>query len=153
MENSSLSEKKIGLLIWNVSIYWQNKLRLILSQYHLSLNEYLILESLKILKKNINLPSQINISSFSGIDESVVSVCLKSLENKKLIKRTVDQDNRKKVINILPTGQKLFDEIFPKINQQETNLFDKLQNEKLNFCNSLKLILGKKIRIKAEKSL
>ena len=153
MENSSLSEKKIGLLIWNVSIYWQNKLRLILSQYHLSLNEYLILESLKILKKNINLPSQINISSFSGIDESVVSVCLKSLENKKLIKRTVDQDNRKKVINILPTGQKLFDEIFPKINQQETNLFDKLQDEKLNFCNSLKLILGKKIRIKAEKSL
>ena len=153
MENRSLSEKKIGLLIWNVSIYWQNKLRLILSQYHLSLNEYLILESLKILKKNINLPSQINISSFSGIDESVVSVCLKSLENKKLIKRTVDQDNRKKVINILPTGQKLFDEIFPKINQQETNLFDKLQDEKLNFCNSLKLILGKKIRIKAEKSL
>ena len=153
MENSSLSEKKIGVLIWNVSIYWQNKLRLILTQYHLSLNEYLILESLKILKKNINLPSQINISSFSGIDESVVSVCLKSLENKKLIKRTVDQDNRKKVINILPTGQKLFDEIFPKINQQETNLFDKLQGEKLNFCNSLKLILGKKIRIKAEKSL
>ena len=153
MENSSLSEKKIGLLIWNVSIYWQNKLRLILSQYHLSLNEYLILESLKILKKNINLPSQINISSFSGIDESVVSVCLKSLENKKLIKRTVDQDNRKKVINILPTGQKLFDEIFPKINQQENKLFDKLQSEKLNFCNSLKLILGKKIRIKAEKSL
>ena len=153
MENSSLSEKKIGLLIWNVSIYWQNKLRLILSQYHLSLNEYLILESLKILKKNINLPSQINISSFSGIDESVVSVCLKSLENKKLIKRTVDQDNRKKVINILPTGQKLFDEIFPKINQQETNLFDKLQGEKLNFCNSLKLILGKKLRIKANKSL
>ena len=153
MENRSLSEKKIGLLIWNVSIYWQNKLRLILSQYHLSLNEYLILESLKILKKNINLPSQINISSFSGIDESVVSVCLKSLENKKLIKRTVDQDNRKKVISILPTGQKLFDEIFPKINQQEMDLFDKLQGEKLNFCNSLKLILGKKIRIKAEKYL
>ena len=51
MQNSSLSEKKIGLLIWNVSIYWQNKLRLILSQYLLSLNEYLILESLKILKK------------------------------------------------------------------------------------------------------
>lgn len=153
MENSSLSEKKIGLLIWNVSIYWQNKLRLVLSQYHLSLNEYLILESLKILKNKIPFPSQINISSFSGIDESVVSVSLKSLENKNLIKRTVDQDNRKKVINILPTGQKLFDEIFPKINQQESDLFDKLSNEKNNFCNLLKLILGKKIRVKAKKIL
>ena len=82
-----------------------------------------------------------------------MSVCLKSLENKTLIKRTVDQDNRKKVINILPSGQKLFDEIFPQINQQENKLFDKLQGEKLNFCNLLKLIIRKKIRIKAEKSL
>ena len=153
MADTSLYEKKIGLLIWTVSKFWQNKLRIILNKYTFSLNEYLILESLSILNKNSILPSQTRISSFSGIDESVVSVCLKSLENKKLIKRTVDQDNRKKVINILPTGQKLFDEIFPKINQQETNLFDKLQGEKLNFCNSLKLILGKKIRIKAEKSL
>ena len=150
MADTSLSEKKIGLLIWHVSNYWQAKLRLILNTYSLSLNEYLILET---LNKNLESSFQSKISSFSGIDESVVSVCLKSLENKKLIKRTVDQDNRKKVINILPTGQKLFDEIFPKINQQETNLFDKLQGEKLNFCNSLKLILGKKIRIKAEKSL
>ena len=153
MADTSLSEKKIGLLIWHVSNYWQNKLRSILNKYSLSLNEYLILETLKLLKNNIDSPSQINISSFSGIDVSVVSVCLKSLENKNLIKRTVDQDNRKKVINILPSGQKLFDEIFPQINQQENKLFDKLQGEKLNFCNLLKLIIGKKIRIKAEKSL
>ena len=153
MLETSLSEKKIGLLIWHVSNYWQAKLRLILNKYRLSLNEYLILETIKLLKKNFDSTSQINISSFSGIDVSVVSVCLKSLEYKTLIKRTVEQDNRKKVINILPSGQKLFDEIFPQINQQENKLFDKLQGEKLNFCNSLKLIIGKKIRIKAEKSL
>ena len=153
MVETSLSEKKIGLLIWHVSNYWQNKLRSILNKYSLSLNEYLILETIKLLKKNFDSTSQINISSFSGIDVSVVSVCLKSLEYKTLIKRTVEQDNRKKVINILPSGQKLFDEIFPQINQQENNLFDKLQGEKLNFCNSLKLIIGKKIRIKAEKYL
>ena len=153
MADTSLFEKKIGLLIWHVSNYWQAKLRLILNKYRLSLNEYLILETIKLLKKNFDSPSQINISSFSGIDVSVVSVCLKSLENKTLIKRTVEQDNRKKVINILPSGQKLFDEIFPQINQQENKLFDKLQGEKLNFCNLLKLIIGKKIRIKAEKSL
>ena len=153
MADISLSEKKIGLLIWHVSKFWQAKLRLILNQYKLSLNEYLILETLKILNNNLDFPSQTKTSFFSGIDECVVSVCLKSLENKNLIKRTVDQDNRKKVIKILPVGEKLFDEIFPKIYQEETNLFDKLQGEKMNFCNSLKLILGKKIRVKAEKSL
>ena len=153
MFKTPFSEKKIGLLIWHVSNFWQAKLRLILNQYKLSLNEYLILETLKTLNNNLDFPSQIKTSFFSGIDESVVSVCLKSLENKNLIKRTVDQDNRKKVIKILPAGEKLFDEIFPKIYQEETNLFDKLQGEKMNFCNSLKLILGKKIRVKAEKSL
>lgn len=150
MADTSLSEKKIGLLIWHASNFWQTKLRLILNNYSLSLNEYLILET---LNKNLEFSFQSKISSFSGIDESVVSVCLKSLEKKGLIKRTVDQDNRKKVITILPIGQKLFDEIFPQINQQENNIFDKLQDEKLNFCNLLKLILGKKIRIKAGKFL
>ena len=150
MADTSLSEKKIGLLIWHASNFWQTKLRLILNNYSLSLNEYLILET---LNKNLEFSFQSKISSFSGIDDSVVSVCLKSLEKKGLIKRTVDQDNRKKVITILPIGQKLFDEIFPQINQQENNIFDKLQDEKLNFCNLLKLILGKKIRIKAGKFL
>jgi len=153
MADTSLSEKKVGLLIWHVSNYWQSKLRIILKDYNLSLNQYLILETLKVLKDSFESFSQTKISLFSGIDVSVVSVCLKSLEKKQFIKRNVDQDNRKKVINILSAGQKVFDEIFPRINQQEQILFDKLQGEKLNFCNSLKLILGKKLRIKANKSL
>ena len=153
MADTSLFEKKIGLLIWHVSNYWQAKLRFILVKFNISLNEYLILESLFFLDNNLELPSQTIISSFSGIDISVVSVSLKSLERKKLIRRTVDRDNRKKVIKILPLGKELFDEIFPIINQQESDLFDKLSNEKNNFCNSLKLILGKKIRVKAKKVL
>jgi len=153
MADTSLFEKKIGLLIWHVSNYWQAKLRFILVKFNISLNEYLILESLFFLDNNLELPSQTIISSFSGIDISVVSVSLKSLERKKLIRRTVDRDNRKKVIKILPLGKELFDEIFPIINQQESDLFDKLSNEKNNFCNLLKLILGKKIRIKAKKIL
>lgn len=153
MADTSLSENKIGLLIWHTSNYWQSKLRYILKKYKLSLNEYLILETLSHLNKNFDPPNQTRVSIFSGIDTSVLSVCFKSLENKNLIKRIVDQDNRKKVINILPAGQKLFDEIFPQINQQENDLFDKLQSEKLILCNFLKLILGKKIRIKAEKSI
>jgi len=153
MADTSLSEKKIGLLVWNVSNFWQSKLRNALKEYNLSLNEYLILEALNYLESNFRSFSQIMISSYSGINVSVVSVSLKSLEKKNLIKRIVDKDNRKKVIRTLSVGQKLFDDIFPKINQQENDLFDKLQEEKLNFCNSLKLILGKKLRVKAKKNL
>jgi len=153
MADTSLSEKKIGLLVWQLSNFWQAKLRIILKKYNLSLNEYLILETIFHLEKYLKPSSQSIISSFSGIDESVISVSLKSLVRKKLVKRKVDNDNRKKVISMLSVGNKLFEEIFPQINYQEQNLFDKLQNEKLNFCNSLKLVLGKKLRIKAKKNL
>ena len=151
MADTSLSEKKIGLLIWHVSNYWQSKLRSILNEFNISLNEYLILEA--IFTVDNNLPSQTQISFFAGIDITVVSVCLKSLEKKKIIQRKIDKDNRKKLINILPFGKQLFNEISPKIIQQESDIFDKLSSEKNNFSNLLKLVLGKKIRIKAKNIL
>ena len=152
MADTSLSEKRIGLLVWQVSNHWQSKMRKILKNFNLSLNEYLILESLNYIEKNFNhLSTQTNISDFSGIDVSVVSICLKSLEIKKYIKKEVDKDIRKKNIKILNEGKKIFSVIYPNINKQEREIFEKLENEKYNFSNSLKLVLGKKLRIKAEK--
>ena len=74
------------------------------------------------------------------------------LERKNLIKRTIDKDNRKKTIEMLSNGRKLFNEIQPIIDLEEKRIFDKLQNEKLYFKNLLKLILGKKLRIKVDKN-
>ena len=153
MADTSLSEKKIGLLVWQLSNLWQNKLRHILKYYELTLNEYLVLESIYELKKHIILINQNIISLFSGIDISVVSVVLKLLERKEFIKRTIDKDNRKKTIEMLSNGEKTFNEIYPLINQEEERIFEKLQSEKNNFTNSLKLILGKKLRISANKNL
>ena len=153
MADTSLSEKKIGLLVWQVSNSWQNKLRQKLKLYKLTLNEYLILESITELHQHSILLTQNIISIFAGIDVTVVSVVLKLLERKNLIKRTIDKDNRKKTIEMLSNGRKLFNEIQPIIELEEKKIFDKLQNEKLNFINLLKLILGKKLRIKAEKNL
>ena len=153
MADTSLSEKKIGLLVWQVSNSWQNKLRQKLKLYKLTLNEYLILESITELHQHTILLTQNIISIFAGIDVTVVSVVLKLLERKNLIKRTIDKDNRKKTIEMLSNGRKLFNEIQPIIELEEKKIFDKLQNEKFNFINLLKLILGKKLRIKAEKNL
>ena len=150
MADTSLSEKKIGLLVWQASNFWQTNMRQILKNYNISLNEYLILETIDFLQNNLDSPSQKGISIFSGIDVSVVSISLKSLENKKLIKRLIDRDIRKKIISILPEGYRVFNKIFPEIVQREKSLFDKLQNEKINFCNSLRLILGRKLRIKVK---
>ena len=153
MADTSLSEKKIGLLVWQLSNYWQSKLRKILKDYNLTLNEYLILESISNLLENQKELSQNEISIFAGIDISVASVTFKLLENKKLIVRGTKNDNRKKIVDMLASGINLYNKVKPFILKEELNIFNKLHSEIHNFKNSLKLLLGKRIRIKAEKIL
>ena len=153
MADTSLSEKKIGLLVWQLSNYWQSKLRKILKDYNLTLNEYLILESISNLLENQKELSQNEISIFAGIDISVASVTFKLLENKKLIVRVTKNDNRKKIVDMLASGINLYNKVKPFILKEELNIFNKLHSEIYNFKNSLKFLLGKKIRIKAKKIL
>ena len=151
MADTSLLENKIGLLVWKTSNYWQSRLRQILKKHHLTLNEYLILESINQLipiKKNIY---QNEISEFIGMDISVASVTFKLLENKKLIVRMIKKDNRKKIVEMLVNGKNLYNKINPLIVNEEKKIFNKLMNETNNFKNSLKLILGKRLRIKVNK--
>ena len=149
MADTSLVESKIGLLIWKTSNFWQANLRKSLNTYNISLNEFFILGAIKSLSKKRDNINQKEISEYIGIDISVTSVTLKLLENKKYISRTIKDDNRKKVITILKDGSNLFEIIDPIIQKTEDQIFNKLNNETFNFTNSLKLILGKKIRIKA----
>ena len=150
MADTSLSENRIGLLIWKTSNYWQTRLRKILRSYNLSLNEFLILQSLHHLHSIKSKTHQNVISSFIGIDISVASVTFKSLENKNYIYRQIESDNRKKIVKMLDRGKILFEDINPLIEKEEQLMFAKLKNETFNFTNSLKLVLGKKIRIQAK---
>ena len=151
MADTSLFEINIGLLIWKISNLWQSRLRQILYPYNMSLNEYLILKSIKDLSEKKLTLNQNKIAINIGINISVASVTIKLLESKFLIDRNNDKDNRKKNITLLDKGLKILEAINPLIELEEKNLFKKLNNETFNFTNSLKLLLGKKIRIKAKK--
>ena len=150
MADTSLIESNIGLLIWKTSNFWQSKLRKILNNFKISLNEYLILRSIYSLSKNKSNIYQNEIGIFIGIDISVASVILKSLEEKKYIIRDFKDDNRRKNIQITKEGLNLYNIIYPLLQDEEDRLFNKLNNETFNFTNSLKLILGRKLRIKAK---
>lgn len=148
MADTSLLENNIGLLIWKMSTHWQSKLRKILYPYRISLNEYLILQSINYLIKKKSNVFQNEISKSVGLDISVASVIFKSLESKNYISREVNIDNRKKIIKISQNGKKIFELIHPLVLNEEYLIFNKLNNETFNFKNSLKLLLGRKIRIK-----
>ena len=149
MADTSLNEERIGLLIWQASNNWQSNLRKILKKFKISLNEYLILETLVKMDGKFDVISQINISFNSFLDVSVVSTNLKILENKNFIYKS-NIDSRTKNIELSNKGLKLVTNLILLIENEEKKLFEKLGSESFNFKNSLKLLLGKKIRIKAK---
>ena len=84
------------------------------------------------------------------IDRSVVSLRVSKLEEKKLISKQQPQDKRSDSLILTTAGNDLINNIIDNIVDLENELFNKLGSEIFNFTNSLKLLLGKKIRIRAK---
>ena len=149
MADISLNENRIGLLIWQTSNLWQSKLRNKLFKYNISFNEYLIIETIYNLSNVSTDISQVDIVKHSFIDKSVVSAKLTQLNRKKLIKKMTPNDNRSNKLMLTSAGVDIIEKIIDDIISTESDFFNKLNQETFNFINSLKLLLGKKIRIKA----
>ncbi len=150
MADTSLNENRLALLIWQTSNLWQSKVRQKLKENKITLNEYLILETIYLLQQNnINI-TQKDICLNASIDRSVVSLRVSNLEEKKLILKQQPQDKRSDSLILSEAGNNLINNIIDNIVELENELFDKLGSEIFNFTNSLKLLLGKKIRIRAK---
>ena len=150
MADTSLNENRLPLLIWKISNIWQSKIRQKLKEREISLNEYLVLETIYLLQENNESITQQDICKNSSIDRSVVSVSVSKLEEKKLLSKELPPDKRSDSLILTITGNNLIKNTIDNIQDLENELFDKLGSEIFNFTNSLKLLLGKKIRIKAK---
>ena len=149
MADTSLNENRIGLLIWQTSNLWQSNIRKQIAKSSLSFNEYLILETVYNLSKFLTEINQVDIVKHSFIDKSVVSAKLTKLYKKKLIKKMTPNDNRSNKLALTREGKIIVEKIINDVIEVENVFFRKLNQESFNFINSLKLLLGKKIRIKA----
>ena len=149
MADTSLNENRIGLLIWQTSNLWQSNIRKQIAKSNLSFNEYLILETIYNLSKFLTEINQVDIIKHSSIDKSVVSAKLAKLDKKKLIKKMTPNDNRSNKLALTRDGKIIVEKIINDVIEVENVFFRKLNQESFNFINSLKLLLGKKIRIKA----
>ncbi|MDC3177804.1 hypothetical protein OBA41_00670 [Pelagibacteraceae bacterium] len=150
MADTSLNENRLALLIWQTSNLWQSKVRQKLKESEITLNEYLILETIYLLQqKNTNI-TQKDICINASIDRSVVSLRVSNLEEKKLILKLQPKDKRSDSLILTEAGNELINNIINNIVELENELFNKLGSEIFNFTNSLKLLLGKKIRIRAK---
>ena len=150
MADTSLNENRLSILIWQTSNLWQSKIRKLLKNSNVTFNEYLILETLYKLQNNLVNITQQDICNNSAIDRSVVSLKITSLEQKKLLTRSQPKDKRSYGLFLTNNGILLVESLIINVKNQENIIFEKLGSEIFNFTNSLKLLLGKKIRIKAK---
>ncbi|OUW94978.1 MAG: hypothetical protein CBD97_03915 [Pelagibacteraceae bacterium TMED237] len=150
MADTSLNENRLSILIWQISNLWQSKIRILLRNSNITFNEYLILETLYNLKNQNNNISQTDICKNSSIDRSVISLKISTLEQKKLINRSQPLNRRSDHLTLTIKGNLLVESLINDVQNQENLIFEKLDSEIYNFTNSLKLLLGKKIRIKAK---
>lgn len=153
MADTSLNDNRISILIRQISNLWHLKLRKLLKGYQISINEYLILETIYHLStvNSSNDITQTLISNESTVDYSVVSIKILSLEKNKYIEKVNSFNSRSNKIKITQLGIDLVLKIINDVLIEEDFLFEKLGAEKNNFINTLRLILGKKIRIKVNK--
>ena len=150
MADTSLNENRLALLIWQTSNFWQSKVRYKLKESKITLSEYLILETIYLLQqKNINI-SQQDICRNASIDRSVVSIQVSKLQDRALILKKEPRDKRSDSLILTSEGNNLINNTIHRIKELENEIFDKLGSEIFNFTNSLKLLLGKKIRIRAK---
>ena len=150
MADTSLNENRLSILIWKISNLWQSKIRKLLKGSNLTFNEYLILETLYKLREYKGNITQQDICNNSSVDRSVASLKINSLEEKKLLRRSQPIDKRSHNLILTNNGLLLVKSLINSVESHENFIFDKLGSELFNFTNSLKLILGKKIRIKAK---
>jgi len=107
MADISLNENRLALLIWQTSNLWQSKVRHKLKESQITLNEYLILETIYLLQQeNINITQQ-DICKNASIDRSVVSLRVSNLEEKKLISKQQPQDKRSDSLILTAAGNDL----------------------------------------------
>ena len=150
MADTSLNESRLALLIWQISNLWQSKVRRKLKNSNISFNEYLILETIFKLQRNNSNITQQDICKSASIDRSVVSLRVSNLQEKNLLTKNKPQDKRSDSLILTSEGHILMNNMMEKIKDLENEIFDKLGSEIFNFTNSLKLLLGKKIRIRAK---
>ncbi len=102
----------LGFTLWQVSNLWQRELRKKLFPLNLTHAQYLLLQSVYKLSEDKDVViTQIRLAQNTGSDKMMVSKVLRTLEGKKLLKRTgLKADNRAKKITLTAKGIALNEE-------------------------------------------
>lgn len=138
LSNSSLdytgSDEKLGFLIWRLVTIWQRKLNRSLSQHGITHSQYVLIETLYWLAEESEKVTQVMIARRAHIDPMMVSVLLKPLLKKDVVKRKDDKkDTRSKNVELTSKGYFLIKKLKPEVEKFDAAFFasGKVNNKQL----------------------
>lgn len=120
-------EESSGYLLWQVTMLWQRAMKRELDNLDITHTQFVLMSALGWLSKANQNVTQIDIANHSNTDRMMVSKVLRTLEEKKVIKRKDHPvDTRAKVITLTPNGIELLQKALVIVHGVDTTFFDAL---------------------------
>ncbi|MEK6493354.1 MarR family winged helix-turn-helix transcriptional regulator [Myroides odoratimimus] len=120
-------EESSGYLLWQVTLLWQRTMKRELDKIDITHTQFVLISALGLLSKEGNSVTQIDIANHSNTDRMMVSKVLRTLEEKKVIKRKDHPvDTRAKVITLTPSGVELLQKALVVVEEVDNTFFNVL---------------------------
>ena len=131
-----------GYLLTNLTLLWQRKQKRILDPLNLTYTQFMLLASLGWLLRHNELVTQVDIARQGNANTMMVSKVLRTLENKKFIKRQEHPtDTRAKIIQLTEEGAEILQKALVEVEKSDIEFFSVIGNNLNSFNkNMLELI-------------
>jgi DNA-binding MarR family transcriptional regulator len=139
---SKMNEESTGYLLYHLTIVVERKIKRELDKLDITHTQFIVLANIYRLSDNKKTLTQIDIANESKMDKMMVSKILRTLQTKELVTREEHTtDTRAKTILITQSGKALLKKAFEKVKNVESSFFEPIQKTKVDFNNSIKLLL------------
>lgn len=123
-------EKSPGFLLWQVSTRWRRQIEGALTTLGLTHPQFVLLASVGWLTRNVSEVTQADLARHCGLDITMTSQVLRTLEKKGLIERQKREgDERSKFPHLTKQGAALVEQAIPLVERIDHLFFDQLGSD------------------------
>lgn len=136
------AEVSPGFLLWRVSTLWRRAIESVLKPLDLTHPQFVILAAVAWLTRGKSKTSQVAIGRHAGLDPNTTSQILRSLQQKKLIERKRDSDDRVKCPTVTEKGAKILAEALLAVESKDAEFFSGVDLTQVTALSALQKLAG-----------
>ena len=138
------ADESSGFLLWQVTNLWQREIKKALEPYGITHSQFVLMASTHWLTLNGQEVTQVMLSNHTKIDPMTTSTVLRTLQQKKLLKRKEHAtDTRAKTVVLTEEGKIIAMETVVIVERFDKEFFAVLQDKTQYFNHNLSAILNK----------